>query len=77
MNRNSGSRLCLYLTHSVVFRMSELWSPGRSDDWVDVLLSLIRAALTFGFMFLIIVLLAGLFMVVFSIATGIDRRMQE
>jgi hypothetical protein len=44
---------------------------------MDVLIGLIRAALMMGFVVAIIVVLAGLFMIVFGIATGIDRRIQD
>lgn len=33
--------------------------------------------LMFGAIFLVIILLAALFMIVFSIATGVDEHMQE
>lgn len=44
---------------------------------MDIMVELLRAALMIGFVVAIIVILAGLFMVVFGIATGIDRKMQE
>jgi uncharacterized membrane protein len=44
---------------------------------MDVIIELLRAALMVGFVVAVIVALAGLFMVVFGIATGIDRKMQE
>lgn len=44
---------------------------------MDILIGLLKAALTFGVIFAVIVALAALFMIVFSIATGIDRRIQE
>lgn len=44
---------------------------------VDFLIGLIRAALMMGFVIAAIFALAGLFMIVFGIATGIDRRMQD
>jgi hypothetical protein len=44
---------------------------------VDILIGLLKAALTFGVIIAIFVALAALFMIVFSIATGIDRRIQE
>lgn len=47
------------------------------NDRVDVLVFLLRSALMLGFVAVVIAILAGLFMVVFGIATGIDRRIQE
>ncbi len=44
---------------------------------MDFLMGLVGGLLTFGVIFGVMVLLAGLFMVIFSIATGIDRRIQE
>lgn len=44
---------------------------------MDVVVELVRAALMIGFVVVIIVVLAGLFMIIFGIATGIDRKMQE
>lgn len=44
---------------------------------MDVVVELLRAALMMGFVVAIIVALAGLFMIIFGIATGIDRKMQE
>lgn len=44
---------------------------------MDVIIELLRAALMIGFIVAVIVALAGLFMVIFGIATGIDRRIQE
>ncbi len=44
---------------------------------MDVVVEVLRAALMMGFIVAIILALAGLFMVVFGIATGIDRRIQE
>jgi hypothetical protein len=44
---------------------------------VDIITGLIGGVLTIGVIFGVIVLLAGLFMVIFSIAAGIDRRIQE
>lgn len=44
---------------------------------MDVLINLVRAALMMGFVILIIAALACLFMIVFGIATGFDRRIQE
>jgi hypothetical protein len=44
---------------------------------MDVLIGLVRAALMMGFVVAIIIVLAGLFMIVFGIATGIDRRIQD
>ena len=44
---------------------------------LDLLVGLIRAALMVGFMVGAFVVVAGLFMVVFGLATGIDRRITE
>lgn len=44
---------------------------------MNIVVELVRAALMIGFVVAIIVILAGLFMVVFGIATGIDRKMQQ
>lgn len=44
---------------------------------MDLVLGLVRAALMMGFVVAVIFALAGLFMVVFGIATGIDRRIQD
>ncbi len=44
---------------------------------MELVTGIIGGVLTFGVIFGVIVLLAGLFMVIFSIATGIDRRIQE
>ena len=44
---------------------------------MEILIGLLKAALTFGVIIAVIVALAALFMIVFSIATGIDRRIQE
>lgn len=44
---------------------------------MDILIGIIRAVLMLGFIGIIIFLLAVLFIVVFGIGTGIDRRVQE
>lgn len=44
---------------------------------MHVVVEVLRAALMLGFIVAIIIALAGLFMVVFGIATGIDRKIQE
>jgi hypothetical protein len=44
---------------------------------VDLLIGLLRSALMMGFVVAVIIALAALFMIVFSIAAGIDRRIQE
>ena len=44
---------------------------------MDIVFGLLRAALMMGFIVAVIIALAGLFMIVFGIATGIDRRIQE
>ncbi len=44
---------------------------------MDFLESLLSFVLMLGAIGLIIALLAGLFMIIFSIATGVDEHMQE
>lgn len=44
---------------------------------MEFIIGLLRAALMLGFVVMVIIALAGLFMVVFGIATGIDRRIQD
>lgn len=44
---------------------------------MDVLEGIAKAILMLGFVFLVIALVAALFMVVFNIATGIDERLQD
>jgi hypothetical protein len=44
---------------------------------VDLLVDILRAVLMIGFIGLVIAVVAGLFMIVFSIATGIDRKIQR
>ena len=44
---------------------------------MDLVIGLLRVVLMFGFIALIIGLVAGLFMIVFSIATSIDRKLQR
>lgn len=44
---------------------------------MDIIIGIIRAVLMLGFIGIIIFLLAVLFIVVFGIGTGIDRRVQE
>jgi len=44
---------------------------------MDIVVEVVRAVLMMGFLVAIIVALAGLIMIVFGIATGIDRNMQE
>lgn len=48
----------------------------RGTD-MDFLLGLIQAAITFGAIAVVIVILAGLFMLVFSLGTSIDRRVND
>ena len=52
-------------------------SGSEGGIQVDIITGLIGGVLTIGVIFGVIVLLAGLFMVIFSIAAGIDRRIQE
>lgn len=44
---------------------------------VEFVIGLLRAVLMLGFVVAVIVALACLFMIVFGIATGIDRRIQD
>ncbi len=44
---------------------------------MDVVESIIRAGLMIGFLILVILAIAALFMVVFGIATGIDEKIQS
>ncbi|MEJ7901490.1 MAG: hypothetical protein WKF63_06555 [Thermomicrobiales bacterium] len=44
---------------------------------MDIVIGLFRAAIMMGFVVAVIGALAGLFMIVFGIATGIDRRIQD
>jgi flagellar biosynthesis protein FliQ len=44
---------------------------------LDILKDLLTFALMIGAVVAIIALLAGLFMVIFSIATGVDEHLQE
>jgi hypothetical protein len=44
---------------------------------MDVIELIIRAALMIGFLILVIIAIAALFMVVFGIATGIDEKIQS
>lgn len=48
----------------------------RGTD-MDFLLGLIQAAITFGAIALVILILAGLFILVFSLGTSIDRRVNN
>ena len=44
---------------------------------MEILIGLVKAVLMIAFVVAVIVALAGLFMIVFGIATGIDRRIQD
>lgn len=44
---------------------------------MDIVKSVATFVLMMGVIFLVIALLAGLFMIVFSIATGVDEHLQE
>jgi hypothetical protein len=44
---------------------------------MDFIESLVRAGLLLGFLVLVILAVAALFMVVFGIATGIDEKIQS
>lgn len=43
---------------------------------VDILIELVKAAITLGVLAAIIIILAGLFIVILSLATGIDDHVQ-
>jgi uncharacterized membrane protein len=58
------------------YRADEL-AQERITENMDLLIGLLRAALMLGFVVAVIIALAGLFMIVFGIATGIDRRIQN
>lgn len=44
---------------------------------MDLIVNLVRAALMMGFVALVVGAVACLFMIIFGIATGFDRRIQE
>ena len=44
---------------------------------MDIVIGIVRAALMLGFVVLVVGALACLFMIVFGIATGFDRRILE
>ena len=44
---------------------------------MDLVIDLLRALLMVGFIGIVIAAVAALFMIVFSIATGIDRKIQQ
>ncbi|MFL5760820.1 MAG: hypothetical protein ACJ789_13930 [Thermomicrobiales bacterium] len=44
---------------------------------MDVIVTIIRAGLMIGFLILVVIAIAALFMVVFGIATGIDENIQS
>jgi hypothetical protein len=48
---------------------------GASE--MDFVMDVLRAVLMIGFVAAAILVVAGLFMIVFSLATSIDRRMSE
>ena len=52
-------------------------AEGEVVTMPEWLIGLIQAGLMIGALIAIIVLLAGLFMIVFGIATGIDDRIQD
>lgn len=49
---------------------------GRQER-MDLIVGVLRVVLMIGFIAVVIGLVAALFMIVFSIATGIDRKMQR
>ncbi|HEV2066061.1 MAG TPA: hypothetical protein VGR08_04435, partial [Thermomicrobiales bacterium] len=50
---------------------------SNKEQVMDIIVELLRAALMIGFIVAVIVALAGLIMIVFGIATGMDKNMQE
>jgi hypothetical protein len=44
---------------------------------MDIIESIVRAGLMVGFLVLVILAVAALFMIVFGIATGIDEKIQS
>jgi len=50
---------------------------SNEEQMMDIVVELLRAALMIGFIVAVIMALAGLVMIVFGIATGMDRNMQE
>ena len=54
-------------------------SFGLNDrvNGMDILLGLIQAAITVGAIALVIILVAALFPIVFSLGTGIDKRINN
>jgi hypothetical protein len=53
---------------------------ARQVNWkvaVEIVKWLLQSIVTIGFVAIAMVVLAGLFMVVFSIAAGIDRRINQ
>ncbi len=44
---------------------------------MEIVVSIVRAVLMMGFVVLVVGALACLFMIIFGIATGFDRRIQE
>jgi hypothetical protein len=48
-----------------------------SEANMDIIESIVRAGLLIGFLVLVILAVAALFMVVFGIATGIDEKIQS
>jgi len=68
------------------YRRSDLLGVGRSSllpgqtNWkvsVEIIKWLIQSVLMLGFVAIAMAVLAGLFMIVFSIAAGIDRRINQ
>jgi hypothetical protein len=55
----------------------EIGAEGEVMTMPEWLVGLIQAGLTIVALIAIIIVLAGLFMIVFGIATGIDDRIQE
>jgi cell division protein FtsX len=48
-----------------------------SEASMDIIESIVRAGLMVGFLVLVILAVAALFMIVFGIATGIDEKIQS
>lgn len=52
-------------------------TPRKVGGTMEIVLELLRALATLVVLGLIVVVLAGLFMIIFGIATGIDDRIQS
>ena len=53
------------------------WDQANWKVTVEIVKWLIESAFTLGFVVIALIALAGLFMIVFSVAAGIDRRINQ